>query len=404
MKIVILTMVAGSYRAEKPTALDDANLKAGIEKKPVVGFSALLVLIFVLLPLNYAFAEEPVYFTDKRLKKVVESRLNVSNPTPKDMLALTRLNANRKNIQNLEGLQYAKNLSYLILSQNPEIEDIIVLSSLKQLKTIRLVRSRITDLNFLLPLSQLEELDLSYNDIADLSVLASLTTLKKLNLEHNHLTNISPLASLTSLTHLSLIENDIQDISPLKSLSNLKYLHLRYNKVKDASALSSLPGSALVDLRNNPIHSKRVAVRRSIFFFIVSIIIIIIIVAGMRLLHLHDKKNRKKVSNIPNLSFAFSITLPIFFLTLQFFLITDTPHGFSSFSFETDFILVTAIIMIIVCLILVILGLISLLNIRRNDALAGKKRTYLAIAICALHLIGFVSIFLNEFAGAVMAV
>ena len=72
----------------------------------------------------------PVNFADANLKACVEAALNVSNPTPTDMLALTELQVCRnKGITDLTGIEYASNLTDLDLKRN-QISDISALSVL----------------------------------------------------------------------------------------------------------------------------------------------------------------------------------------------------------------------------------------------------------------------------------
>ena len=57
--------------------------------------------------------EEPVYFADANLKAAVEDALGVTNPTPVDMLELTDLHADRRDI----------NFSNTIIFLEPPIPD-----------------------------------------------------------------------------------------------------------------------------------------------------------------------------------------------------------------------------------------------------------------------------------------
>jgi uncharacterized lipoprotein YajG len=59
-----------------------------------------------------------VKFNDNNLKKAIEETLSVSNPTALDMLSLYELNAKDKQICDLTGLEYAKNMIVLRLNNN----------------------------------------------------------------------------------------------------------------------------------------------------------------------------------------------------------------------------------------------------------------------------------------------
>lgn len=109
-----------------------------------------------------------------------------------DLTGLTELSATWRNIKDLRGIEYCRNLTDLTLWDN-EIVDISALVSLINLTT----------------------LDLSYNEIIDISPLAGLTNLIALGLRGNQIVDISPLSGLINLTELRLENNAIVDISAL---------------------------------------------------------------------------------------------------------------------------------------------------------------------------------------------
>jgi len=81
--------------------------------------------------------EGPIYFTDANLKAAVEQALGITDPTPTDMLVLTRLELfplrrGVSKISDLNGLEYAKNLERLRLSYN-QVSDISALTGLENL-------------------------------------------------------------------------------------------------------------------------------------------------------------------------------------------------------------------------------------------------------------------------------
>ncbi|GAI97944.1 unnamed protein product, partial [marine sediment metagenome] len=136
----------------------------------------LIVVLTMAMP-GLALSEEPVYFADPNLQAAVEKALGVSEPNATDMLDLTVLDANKKGIVDLTGLEYATNLTALRLSKN---------------------------------------------QISDCNAISALTNLKDLNLGYNQITDISTLSGLTNLTELWLYNNPISDISAISGLTNLK--------------------------------------------------------------------------------------------------------------------------------------------------------------------------------------
>ena len=93
-----------------------------------------------------AWAEDPVYFADLYLKAAVERDLFILDPTPTDMLLLTKLDCvgdafdKSEVITDLTGLECATNLQVLRLRLH-EIGDISVLSHLSNLENLNLMMS-----------------------------------------------------------------------------------------------------------------------------------------------------------------------------------------------------------------------------------------------------------------------
>ncbi|WP_024833258.1 Ig-like domain-containing protein [Ruminiclostridium josui] len=199
--------------------------------------------------------EDIVYFADQNLEKVVRSA--ISKPTgdifKSDMLNITYLDAKYLDITSLEGIQYAKNLSMLYLTDN-QIEDISQLRELTNLEYLFLNYNKISNLAPLEKLSKLYILSLSSNQITDLSPLKDLTKLKNLDVDRNPIKDISCIKDFKAkLSSLGLYSCKIEDVSPLSVLTNLSTLRLGYNNIKDITSLSNLTNLEYLDLADNAI-------------------------------------------------------------------------------------------------------------------------------------------------------
>ena len=171
-----------------------------------------------------------VEIPDPNLRQAVRQVLNLSDNTPiteQDMLGLTGFAAEDAGIENITGLEYAKNLKVLILNNNP-IQDLTPLSSLTQLELLLMAGVPIDDLTPIGNLTQLKELSLSFCGIRDISPLANLTQLIVLILSGNDIVDVSPLANLSALEELWLDRNHIVDLSPVQGLSLTDF---RYDEV-----------------------------------------------------------------------------------------------------------------------------------------------------------------------------
>lgn len=327
-----------------------------------------IVIGILLFFTTNVIGADPVQFADNELKKAIEYRLKITDPTPQDMLNLESLNLNNRQIRNFEGIQYAENLTFVLISYNRRIEDISALTLLPNLKKLVIHDCQISDISFISTLKKLEELDLSGNQITNIAALSSLTRLKKLDLSNNH----------------------ISDISALKSLTELEYLSLRNNNITDNSALSSLPRSCRINLKNNPILFNR--------FLVVLIVVIFIFFAGIITLILHDQKKPNRISALATLSLICNI-VALIIIIFTFYL-----HD-SSRSLEKKIAGYALAIHVILLILGELLGIISLVKIRSsNGNLKGKWRAWLGVLIPPLTVLWFlVAKLLNDWAGSMSA-
>ena len=241
-----------------------------------------------------------IHIPDANLRDAIAEALG-KNPnapiTAEEMATLERLRAENRNISDLTGLAFAKNLTVLVIGYNPlsdlsalasltklreiqfrdtEVADLSPLSGLRDLEVINASETRITSLTPLAGLKNLQKLDTVHSDITDLSPLAGLTNLTRLRLydckatdlsplkgltklrwfgltHTNNISDLSPLSGLTDLEHLALSATEISDISPLAGLVNLKTLILNQNRIVDVSPLASLPNLKNLQLHENNI-------------------------------------------------------------------------------------------------------------------------------------------------------
>ena len=213
----------------------------------------LLALVGLLGLSQLAMAEDPVYFVDASLKAAVEDALGISDPTPTDMLSLTSLNGYFSGINDLTGIEYATNLTYLNLGLNYYLRNLSALSGLTNLTHLDLYENQIRDISALSGLTNLTNLSLGINRIRDISALSGLTNLTVLDLYENEIRDISALSGLMNLEGLALNSNYISDLSALSGLTNLTSLVLEFNQISNISALSGLTSLEGLNLRVNQI-------------------------------------------------------------------------------------------------------------------------------------------------------
>ena len=192
--------------------------------------------IIVTIQVLTEFVEIP----DRSLATMIRVTLGLAASdgiTEAKMLELTRLDAGPKSrliglreIEDLTGLEYAKNLTTLLLTSN-SVRDLTPLAGLTKLTTLEIYGNKVVFLTPLKNLTNLNKLQLGFNWIHDITPLAGLTNLTELLLRsNNRIKDITPLQGLTNLRTLDLGGNLITDISPLRGLTNLRTLHLRNNR------------------------------------------------------------------------------------------------------------------------------------------------------------------------------
>lgn len=172
--------------------------------------------------------------------------------TMEDLQNITELNLEKKDISDLQGVQYLTNLKKLYLREN-NIKFIDPLKNLIDLEVLALNNNNIENIKPLRYLKNLVELDLQGNKVTDISPLMELAKLKQLSLMDNKVSDISKLGNLVNLEILVLQNNEISDISILQNLVNLNMLYLSQNKVVDISILGNLFNLEILVLKNNQI-------------------------------------------------------------------------------------------------------------------------------------------------------
>ena len=196
----------------------------------------------MLIVCSIGSAQEEIWMPDPNLRQAVREELALPTPVPltkENILQLSGLDARGKGITDIQGLEFARNLTHFDFGGN-HIQDISPLQHLSKLSGISLFGNQISDLSPLIPLRTLTGLNLGLNQIRDISPLAALVNLERLDLCCNQIVDVSPLVGLKNLKTLILTHNRISDFSPLANLINLQRLYIKGNLANDIRTLLSL--------------------------------------------------------------------------------------------------------------------------------------------------------------------
>jgi hypothetical protein len=193
---------------------------------------------------------QTISFPDPNLEQAVRDQLGLPSNgfiALSDVQSMDSLRAEYYYIQDLEGLQHATSLRWLLVHGDSEgggVSDsgIDALAGLTHLEYLSLYGNMLVDLTNLSGLTALEHLDLGSNDIVDLSPLSSLTALDFLDVRFNSISELSALSTLTDLDTLRLDYNELTSLQGVDALPSLQSLSFGSNTISELSPLSSLSG------------------------------------------------------------------------------------------------------------------------------------------------------------------
>ena len=213
----------------------------------------LVTLVFTGLIVS-ARAQE-VSLPDPALDMAIRATLQKpSGPlTEVDMLSLTNLDACCRSVASVEGLEKARNLVRLDLSNN-SVTNFLLPSTWQMLRTLSLFNNHLT--NFVVPggLFNLTQLDLGFNALSQCMLPDGLTNLDTLFLEGNLLTNFFLPRGLTGLHKLDLAANALTSLSLPAEMTNLVNLLLFANRLTNVTFPDGLNGLSGLLLDFNQLH------------------------------------------------------------------------------------------------------------------------------------------------------
>ena len=145
-------------------------------------------------------------------------------------------------IENLSGIENAKNLTTIIISAGIKLKDISAISDCENLNSLTISDCpNLEKITGLQKLTKVSTLDLSNCKINTLDGIENLINLEKLNLSNNRISNIGFLKNMKKLSgNIYLNDNNIVDLSDLeKTINNGKisytYLNLNNNLLQTTS-------------------------------------------------------------------------------------------------------------------------------------------------------------------------
>ncbi|MDX1908879.1 MAG: leucine-rich repeat domain-containing protein [Bacteroidia bacterium] len=129
----------------------------------------------------------------------------------------------------------------LVITHNPDIQDLRPLMTFLQLRKLILSSTGIRSLVPLSSLTRLRTLDLSNNAIPDLSPLASLVALRELSLAGIPLQRLDAITTLTQIERLDIRGTPVRSLSPLMGFARLSHLDCAGTSVSSLAPVAALP-------------------------------------------------------------------------------------------------------------------------------------------------------------------
>lgn len=212
--------------------------------------------------------------------KTVKIGKNSYSTSKTGTLDLTNKKLTNSDIKNLK---YMTKLSEIIISNNPKITDLSVISGLTNLKKITFHNCNVKDISFVKKLkgltvigaenngitdisalsynTKLTEAWLQNNNIKDISALKKCTALEYLDLSNSPIKSLSALSGMKKLVHLNLYNCGISSIAPLKNLTAIEYIYLDYNNLSDLTPLAKCKRLNELHASNNSLNGNLKALK-----------------------------------------------------------------------------------------------------------------------------------------------
>lgn len=217
-----------------------------------------VLLFYLLVPLSAQASE--VMIEDPNLEQAIRHLINKPSGsiTTEDMGNISTLGAQNQNIQSLKGLEYATNMTWLLLDNN-KLKDIQPLSQLTKLEYLYLEGNPIKDVTPIASLAQLTTLFIDKNQIEDPSPLQSLSQLTTLSMNENQISSIDSLKTLKKLTHLAIDDNKVESLEAIPEFESLRWIYLANNNIKDILPLVNAQNLESLYITNNKVGFNEVA-------------------------------------------------------------------------------------------------------------------------------------------------
>jgi len=192
-----------------------------------------------------------INFLDNNFEQVIREHLNI--PTGgilnTDLELLTNIYARNRNLSNIYGIEFCKNLDTLDVGDN-HITDIVPLFYLRGITSLMLNNNNISDIQPIRYLYYLTKLNVSNNRIENVSYLKYFTGLRYLAINNVPAESFESIENLDSLKTLELMDLDQLDIRHIKGIHNLQALYLSNTRLINVEKIFRLSKLKILIMEN----------------------------------------------------------------------------------------------------------------------------------------------------------
>ncbi|QIK63676.1 hypothetical protein G7068_11080 [Leucobacter viscericola] len=165
------------------------------------------------------------------------------------MRQLQSLSVSNSGITDLTGLEYASNLAIVDLSRNP-ITSIEPLRGLARMAQLDVSRTKISNIDAVSTMPKINYLQVNWTDVSDLTPVSGKAELWRIELAATKVSSLEPLRDDAGLQEVYFQETLVSDIHPLASLRQLRVLSAPDTDISDLSPIAGLPELTLLNVNS----------------------------------------------------------------------------------------------------------------------------------------------------------
>lgn len=157
-------------------------------------------------------------------------------------------------LHNIDALKACKNLRTLDVSDT-EVTDLSPIKDLVNLQDLNISKTKINSLEFIKNLKNLRTLKCGKTNLTDLNGIEELQNLETLQVEDTQIVSLALLENIVSLSTLSIANTQVHDLNPLRKLEKLWIFNAQNTPIKKLNPLENLLGLDDINISDTKVKS-----------------------------------------------------------------------------------------------------------------------------------------------------